>query len=105
MKVYVLNAPVITDYGKYEFEPLSVEEAKELLSGGFVSAVGHEATANALSELLGIEIPVNRIQIKMKTGDMAVVFRVLTRLPEGKVLTRAELEKIPWELGLLTKTG
>lgn len=98
---YVLNVPVLTNYGTFRFRKVSVEEAKKELVGGFISAVGHEGTAKVLSELLGISIPYNRIEIKMKPGDRAVVFRLLKRLPEGTVLSKEELLQLPFELGVL----
>jgi hypothetical protein len=99
--LYVLNSPILTSFGFYSYKPLSLAEAIELLKQGFVSAVGHEATASFLSQLTGITISVNRIQVKMQPGDKAVVFQVLTRLPEGKVLSTEELKEIPYRLGLL----
>ena len=98
---YVLNVPVLTNYGTFRFRKVTVEEAKKVLAGGFISAVGHEGTAKVLSELLGIEIPYNRQEIHMKPGDRAVVFRLLRRLPEGVVLSREELLALPFELGVL----
>jgi len=59
-----------------------------------VSAVGHESTAKLLSQLLGIEIPVNRIEIKIEYGDKLIVFQLLQRLPEGKVLSEEELRQL-----------
>ena len=59
-----------------------------------VSAVGHESTAKILSELLGIEVPVNRIMVKLEEGDEAIIFQLFTRLAEGKVLNRSELEEL-----------
>jgi len=103
-KTYILNSPVLTSYGRYSFYPLEVEEARQILSTQpFVSAVGHEGTAKVLSQLLGVSVPVNRIRIRMKKGDRAIVFRVLVRLPEGKVLSSEELSQIPYELGLLVR--
>jgi hypothetical protein len=61
----------------------------------FISAVGHEPTSRFLSEILGVEIPVNRIQIQLQKGDVLVVVQLLARLEEGKVLTKEELQKIP----------
>lgn len=81
-----------------------MEEAKAIVSQGeFISAIGHEATAKILSFLLGIEVPMNRIAIKMERGDKAIVFRLLTRIEEGKVLSEEEIMKLPWELCLLEK--
>jgi len=101
--LFVLNTPVLTSHGIFKFAPLSVDEAKALLAGGFQSAVGHAATAEVMTGLLGIQIPVDRGQIFMQPGDRAVVFRLLTRLPEGRVLNREELEALPYEIGLLTR--
>lgn len=104
MALYVLNTPVLTDYGVYEFKRISVEDTKKLLlKNRFVSAVGHEATARFLSKIIGIEIPPARIEIKMNVGDKAIVFRVLNRLPEGKILSEKEIEEIPYDVGLLER--
>ncbi len=102
--VYVLNTAVVTDYGDYRLEgPISVAQAAELLSRGFVSAVGHVPTAEFLSNLLGITIPANRIRVEMRPGDCALVFRLKERLPEGKVLSADEMKQIPFELAILRR--
>ena len=105
MTTYILNSPVLTAFGKYTYKPLTVEEARDwvLAADELISAIGHESTAKFLSTLLNIEIPANRVRITMKPGDVAVVFRVLQRLPEGFVATEEELRSIPWELGLLIR--
>ncbi len=66
--------------------PITLEEVKALIAGGFVSAVGHESTAKVLSSLLGTDVPFNRVQIAITGGDVIVSFQFLVRLPEGKVL-------------------
>jgi hypothetical protein len=109
MTIYILSAPVLTDWGTYVFcegSKQNIEEiTRRMTRDGFISAVGHEGTAQLLSQILGISIPTSRISVKMETGDIAVVFRVLERLPEGRVLTKEELEKVPYSLGIMTKTG
>ena len=101
--LYMLNTPILTEYGSFNFRKSSLPEVKELLSQGFTSAIGHEGTATLMSQLTGVDIPVNRVAIKMQPGDMAIVFRLLTRLPEGKILTQEELEKVPYEFGILER--
>jgi hypothetical protein len=103
-KIYILNTPVLTSYGRYTFRKITIEKAKKILSStNFVSAVGHEGTAKFLSQLLNINISFNRIQVKMTKGDRAIVFRLLDRLPEGKVLSEEELKRVKFEIGLLIK--
>jgi hypothetical protein len=103
MKRYVLNTPILTDWGEYVFSRISLEEVKSLLQEDFTSAIGHEGTATLMTRLTGVEIPTNRIVVKMANGDEAIVFRVLARLPEGKVLSEEELQTVPYEFGLLVK--
>lgn len=104
MTLYVINAPILTDYGLWEFVgPLTISEAKRKLAGGFVSAIGHDASASVLSKILKISIPVDRIQVKMLAGDEALILRLLQRLPEGKVLDETELQKLDFDLCLLKR--
>jgi len=103
-KIYILNSPILTAYGRYTFKPVSLEEAKTLVSlNKFVSAVGHASTAQFLSRLLGVHVPAQRVRIEMQPGDVAIVFRLLERLPEGKVLNEEEFQHMPYELGLLKR--
>ena len=79
-----------------KIEKISEEMVKELLSKqDFVSVIGHESTAKFITEILGIEVPTNRIQIKVKKGDKIIVLQLLQRLPECKTLTKEELQQIP----------
>jgi len=103
--IYVLNTLIIpVDFEikeKYSIhlEKIDIEKAREMLSEKeFISAIGHEATAKLLSELLGISIPYNRIAIKLKPGDIGIHFFLKERLPEGKILSEEELRKIEYDL-------
>ena len=79
---------------------IDVELARAIITGrknagwNIVSAVGHAGTAQIMTQLLSFEVPVNRIAIKLNEGDEAIVFQVLERLPEGKVLSKDEIETL-----------
>lgn len=67
-----------------ETTPLSLQETKELLSSGFISAVGHQDTAAVLTTTLGIDVPMNRVNISLSTSDILIVAQLTGgRLPEG----------------------
>ncbi len=104
MTTYIINTPVLTNYGTWSFQgPLTLDEAQALLKDGFVSAIGHSASAEFLSQLLNRNIPTQRIHVSMEPHDSALIFRLLQRLPEGKVLNQQELNQLPYELGVLVR--
>lgn len=106
--LYILNTPILTDYGLYRLEPLTLEQARELIiHNKFVSAIGHESTAEILNELLDLDeynrIEKNRITVSMKEGDKAIVFKLKKRPPEGVILAKEQLEEIGYEFALLRR--
>lgn len=49
-----------------------------------VSAIGHPDTAAVLTDILGFDIPFNRISVKLNPGDELYVAQIVGgRLPEG----------------------
>ena len=62
-------------------EIFDLEEIKEAET---ISAVGHPDTASVISNIIGKEVPVNRISISLEKGDVLYVAQLLGgRLPEG----------------------
>ena len=102
--ITILNTSILTNLGTYTYHAITLEQARASIAGGFTSAIGHQSTAELLSSLLGVSVPVNRIQFAQEVGDMALVFKVKGRPSEGKILTIAEIEEIGYEFGLLTRT-
>ena len=102
--LYVLNTAVLPLKEGQEYvikaKQLGVKEASELLKNQqFTSAVGHEATAQMLSNVLGVEIKFSRIQIQLTSGDKVISMLLKKRLPEGQVLkTVEELEQIGYTI-------
>ena len=70
---------------KVEIAPLTKEKVSEILRGNdFTSAIGHPDTASALSEELGFDVKMNRINISLTNNDILIVAQLTGgRLPEG----------------------
>jgi hypothetical protein len=108
-KLTLLNTSILTSFGTYIYEPLTLEEARALVSEfqreekTIQSAIGHQATAELLSGLLDYTVAINRMEFKQTVETAALVFKLKERPPEGKILSREELEEIGYEFGLLTR--
>lgn len=63
-----------------------------------ISAIGHQATAELASSLLGLDVPMSRTPARMVPGDLAICVRLRERAPEGVILSRAEVEAIGYDL-------
>ena len=105
MKQYLLNSSVLTSFGEWKYELLSVESARKLASqGNWISAIGHAATAESLSQLLGVHVELQRIDIEMQAGDQAIVLRLSSRLQHLTDVSIEQVGQLSWQLGLLTRT-
>jgi uncharacterized protein DUF1874 len=83
--MYLLNSAVITSFNTFRYTPLTLEDAKFLLQNRlWESAIGYEATADAISTLTGVSISVNRQEITMQEDDSAIVFRLKFRADPTK---------------------
>ena len=102
--ITILNTSVLTNYGTYSYEPISLAKAKELINDNeIISAIGHSATADILSDLLEIEVKTNRIEFLQEVDEIALIFKLKSRIPEGKVLSRIEIDETGYDFGILRR--
>lgn len=104
MKLALLNTSILTADGTFDLRTITLEEAKDLVNEatGLDSAIGHESTAQIMTELLGISVPVNRQMFVQQPGQQALVFKLNGRPPEGTILSREDIERIGYKFQLLT---
>jgi hypothetical protein len=102
--VAILNGAIITADGEYSCRTISLEEVKKLIqsSPGIISAVGHQATAEIITDLLDIKVNFNRINFQ-EAGQQALIFKLKSRPSEGIILSRAEIEEIGYRFQLLSR--
>lgn len=106
MKLAILNTSILTTEGTFKLTGITLEEAQKIVKeneGNILSAVGHQATADILTELLNTEIPMNRINFAQEEGQKALVFKLNGRAPEGVILNREQIEEIGYKFQILEK--
>jgi hypothetical protein len=108
-KLVINNAFSLTmlqhfDYVKVVVQRLSRDEVKRKIDEivkrpdyEVVLAIGHESTARLVSQLLGFEVPMNRIQVSLDYRTELLVFQLRTRLPEGRILSEEELKQVAFD--------
>lgn len=92
--VAVLNSSIVTADGLYNLETVSLEEARQMVKGKITSFVGHQPTNDVLTRLLGVEIPYNRGLFDQQVGQVALVFKLNGRIPNGAQLSEQEIGEI-----------
>lgn len=112
-RIVFMNAPILTAEGVWRYRRLGgARAAKEFIAGVTwdrgghdelprLSAVGHEATAQAMTELLGENVPLNRINFKAEEGDACLVMKLRGRIEEGRVLDRKALDEIGYDFFIM----
>jgi len=105
MKIALLNTTIATTDGTYVLKTITLDEAKNLVqcNENLDSAIGHQSTADVMTVLLGVTIPVNRQQFAQKIGQQALVFKLKGRPPEGVILSAVQIEEIGYEFKVLTR--
>lgn len=90
MAKYISNAfsiqmvSALTKEGGVNISFVEISDLNEIKESETISAVGHPDTAAVISNLLGKEVPANRISISLQKGDILYVAQIIGgRLPEG----------------------
>lgn len=97
MAIVLLNSSIIPANfeGSVKVEKIDLEDVKKLLEKHtFDSYIGHQSTADILTELLGVKVEMRRASFEAKGGDIAIVFQLLQRPPEGRILSKEEMESL-----------
>lgn len=104
MTIALMNTTIITADGTYELNTITLDQARILVDdGNFQSYIGHDSTAEILSELLGVPVQSNRLGWFPKAGESALCFKLNSRPKEGAILDRQQLEEIGFSFKLLNR--
>ena len=104
MKLALLNTSILTTAGEYSLTDITLDEARDLVKGtrdNLNSAIGHASTADIMTALLSVKIPINRQMFIQEVGQRALVFKLNGRPEEGKILTVEDIEQIGYKFQLL----
>lgn len=80
------------------FPPVDRERFEAENGCSWLSAIGHDATAQVATSILGYDVPVSRITAAMKAGDEAICVKLRGRAPEGVILTREQMDAIGYDI-------
>lgn len=104
LPIALFNGTIVTTNGLYRVTDIDTDKAIKLVQDyGFVSAIGHTATANILSDIFDQDIPMRRIRFAQEVSQLAIAFKLKIRPDEGAVLTIEELKSIGYELKLMER--
>lgn len=88
MRLLIMNSAVMVSSGRYIAREITLEEAKSIMQAAkkenreIVSYIGYPETARLVSELLEIDVPVNRTETVYKNGDVILVAKLRYRVKD-----------------------
>lgn len=82
--IKLLNSAMMPQEGIYKAQKITPEQARRVFEhfskSGWVSYVGYPQTAEYMSKVLGVEVPVNRAQATLDNDDIILVCKLKYRL-------------------------
>ena len=106
MKLALLNTSILTTAGEYSLTDITLDEARDLVKSNrdnLNSAIGHASTADMMTALLSVKIPINRQIFIQEVGQRALVFKLNGRPEEGKILSVEDIERIGYKFQILDR--
>ena len=105
-KLALLNTSILTTAGEYHLTDITLDEARAIVKNhrdNLDSAIGHASTAEIMTTLLGVEIPMNRQMFLQEVGQRALFFKLNGRPEEGKILSAEDIERIGFKFQILDR--
>ena len=101
---YITNSTVVPCDGLWNCITVTQEFADEWIhNNSFISAIGHESTAQVISTVLGVDVPMNRITLnELEVDTQILCFKLKQRAPEGVILNIEQIVEIGYEWKLMT---
>lgn len=65
--------PNLTGNGTLTMKPVDTASVSKALATGFISLVSESATAQCLTTLLGVQVPIGTLQVTPKIGEDTVI--------------------------------
>lgn len=93
LSLSMFNLNVDLDIGLYVKQMTPTDFCREI-DDSVISAIGHQATAQLISTLCSKQVNTNRVEVKLNDKDELLVIQLLTRLPEGKILSADEIMEL-----------
>ncbi|MEM4596718.1 MAG: DUF1874 domain-containing protein [Desulfurococcaceae archaeon] len=90
LNMFELNSP--RGLGLF-LKPLNLSEFCAEVKNS-INAIGHKATTDLINTLCSTDLVPNRIEIKLSDKDELIIIQIMTRLPEGKILSTEEINNL-----------
>ena len=106
MRLILMNSAMMPSTGKYDCKYIDETKwvsAYKKLNGktnSFSSAIGYQQTADHLSQILGVDVPMNRVNMDIKSGDILFVCRLAQRVEDPT--TKGQDTSTPYVYAIIT---
>lgn len=106
MRIILMNSAMMPETGTYECKYVDMDSWIKAFhklyskTKTFVSTIGYPQTATHLSDILKIDVPENRINTDLKSGDIMFVCRLAQRQVDPS--TKGDIHSSPFVYAIIT---